>query len=149
METETRKDRIIRIIRTIMFNYKYDSVQKFADDIGANYMQVYYCSIGKTTTLSPDLEDKILAKFQDLNPSFLKTGLGSVTTDNIPTTIGERESFEVTNADMFRLLERITTLLEKVQEREDLLVQRIEELKRREKELDDKIKSSENSLNVC
>ena len=32
MEVESRKDRIIRIIKTIMFTYGFDSVQKFADD---------------------------------------------------------------------------------------------------------------------
>ena len=151
MEVESRKDRIIRIIKTIMFTYGFDSVQKFADEIGANYMQVYYTYIGRTTAISTELAEKILARFPDLNKKFLETGFGSVKAgeEEEPEEDVERPHDEITAADMFRLLERVTTLLEKVQERENLLLQKMEELKRREEKLEERLKDADQNFNVC
>lgn len=150
MEVESRKDRVIRIIKTIMFTYGFDSVQGFADEIGANYMQVYYTYIGKTTAISTELAEKILAKFTDLNKEFLETGFGPVKVGGEePGEDIVRPRDEVTTADMFRLLERVTTLLEKVQERENLLLQKMEELKRREEKLEERLKDADQKLNVC
>lgn len=138
---ETRKDRVIRIIKTLMYTFGYDSVQKFADDLNANYMQVYYCYTGKTTSISADLEEKIIAKFPKVNREFLRTGAGDVEGN------GEEEDElvipeqgEISAADMFRLLDRVTTLMEKLQTREDFLMRKLEELKRKEEEIDSKLK---------
>ena len=147
MENENRKDRIIRIIKTLMYTYGYNSVQKFADDIGANYMQVYYCYIGKTTSVSSDLEEKIISKLKDVNPEFIRTGFGPVKGgEEIPVPLGEKMSkTDISPNELYSLLDRVTTLLEKVQAREDYLIRRMEELKRKEEELDYKIKSLENN----
>ena len=137
---ESRKDRVIRIIKTLMFHLGYDSVQKFADDMGANYMQVYYCYTGKTTNISPNLENKIIAKFPNVSREFLRNGVGDVEGNSDFGESFAQEQNEVTAADMFRLLDRVTTLMEKLQTREDFLMRRLEELKRKEEEIDNKLK---------
>lgn len=128
---ESQSERTQRILKTIMFVTNYDKVNEFSDAIGANYMQVYYCVTGRTKGVNMDLAEKILKKFPDLNPEFIRKGVGvplkndSSNGNNVPTEFIPYEKYnnddlpQIATSDVVTLLNRVTSLLEKVQQKWD------------------------------
>lgn len=136
MEVETRKERVQRIISKVRQELGFRSVQKFADAIGAGYMQVYYCETGKVNEVSEELIEKITTTFDNVNPEFLRTGYGDIIKTEDKT---DNESFsldaQITNGEIVKLIDRLVLLLEKVQAREE----RLEEKCKRVEELENKL----------
>lgn len=121
-----------------MFELGYDSVSRFCNDLGANYMQVYYTYNGQNNTISSELIAKILNKYPQVRRQFIETGEGPALSDGktmhnqpVSTQLQTPENNQVTLDDMFRLLDRLTTLFEKVQKREE----KVEQLQERTENL--------------
>ena len=133
MQEETKKQRTARILRTLMFELGIDSVSKFCNEINANYMQVYYTYNGQVNSISYELISKILNKYPRVNRKYLESGEGDVFVNSDNSKLTERTAIDkpVSLDDMFRLLDRLTTLFEKVQKREE----HIEQLQERTEKL--------------
>lgn len=79
---ETKGERTARIIRTIVRHLHDVSIRQLSFDIGCNYMQLYYCSIGKTFELSDELVDAFRLKYPEFSESFLRYGTGKLIAAN-------------------------------------------------------------------
>lgn len=75
---ETKGERTARIIRTIVRHLHNVSIRQLAADIGCNYMQLYYCSVGKTSELSDELIDCFRLSYPEFSKTFLRYGTGNL-----------------------------------------------------------------------
>lgn len=135
MCTEKNFD-VSTVIKELMHEFGFSNVKEFSNELGCNYMMLYYHYIGRNNDMSSELAKKIIARYPNVRTEFLMRG-------ELPIFKGQEkempESFslkdEVTVSDMFKLLERVTTLLEKVQAREEIIDEKIKRLEELEKSL--------------
>lgn len=138
MVYESGNEMCKRVIRDLMHATGYDSVQEFADKLDVGYMTVYNPYSGRVSRLSDELISVVKEKFPEVNETYLMTGTGNILINNKQT----HNDPTLTNDDMFRLLERITTLLERVQMREERLTSIVENVTELQNKLASKILSS-------
>lgn len=143
---ESQTDRTTRILKTVLYVTNYDKINEFSDAIGANYMQVYNAYAGRTKVMPQSLAKKILEAFPELNPEFVNKGEGepllgggSHVSDDSSIFIrkNDDEPKDVTTSDMFKLLDRVTDLMKKVQEKWEELDKRELVLENRLRRIDD------------
>lgn len=75
---ETKGERTARIIRTIVRHLHDVSIRQLSMDVPCNYMQLYYCSVGKTFELSDELVAAFRNRYPEFNESFLRYGTGKL-----------------------------------------------------------------------
>ena len=134
-----------KIIKDVMSAKGYSSITDFANDIGISYMKLYYVYNGKTNNMSEDLAYRIVGRFPDINVAYLFTGHGSMLNNSVPKDYTPKEPVleepkpkeqepteqvkeeakeqkprsEISNSELFGLLERITALFERIQDSEE------------------------------
>lgn len=103
-----------KIIKDIMHYAGCDNVSLFCNLIGASYMKVYYMWRG-TTPISEEVLLKIHNTFPEIRLQYIK-GEDNRMLENDESTSNGKSDSQVTMQDMFVLIERLTTLFEKMQE---------------------------------
>lgn len=137
MEIETNKMRNSRIVKELMFNLGIKSVQEFVNLLGVPYMQVYYAYNGTVNNMSQEMIDKIIETYPNVRERFLRYGEYPIfyeKENEARLQNQEQEAFPkpVTNAELFTMLERITTLFEKLQHHDQSILAREDNLRKRE-----------------
>lgn len=129
------------IIKELMHEFGFTSVKEFAKELDCNYMMLYYHYAGRNNDMSSELAKKILARYPNVRTEFLMRGEMPIFKgqDKLMPESFSLSSDPVTTNDMFRLLDRITILLEKVQAREELLDEKLKRLEQLEKSLSEKL----------
>lgn len=112
---ENSYERSKRIIREVMHVAGFDSVQDFVNALGVNYMMVYNPYCGKVSRLSDELITRINQEYPNISIQYLTTGDGDLDQK-------QQSQDGVSNTDIVNLLERVTTLLEKIQSRDEKLL---------------------------
>lgn len=129
---ETKGQRTARIIRTVVRHLHDISIRQLASELGCNYMQLYYCSSGKTFELSQEVLDAFQLRYPEFNQSFLRYGTGKLvegdtseeeyeTTDEEPTSTSITGTNQLGIDDLARLFTRVLDMVDRTREREDII----------------------------
>lgn len=125
---ETKRDRTKRIMKSLLHALDMN-VSELSDATGIGYMGLYYLNVGRTREFPEETIDAICLKFPTISRDFLTTGIGSPFLDG--RKIDEEQSLKSENA----LLEKITSLLDRVLSREEAIDKKIVILEERISEL--------------
>lgn len=140
-----KNEGVSSIIKDLMHELGFSNVREFSEELGCNYMMLYYHFSGKNNVMSTELSKKILARYPNVRPQFIMRGEYPIfkgQEPEMPQSFGKTDA-TITSAEMFSLLDRITILLEKVQAREEYLDQKIAKVEELERELLEKSKKTE------
>lgn len=150
MEITQTKPQAKKIMKRIMNALGYTNVVEFAKDLNVPYMQVYNCIAGRTKEIPFAVSSAVMNKFPNVSIDFLHNMEGEpLRTANVPKFQENEESKEpsmltLTNQEIFNLLNRVTILLDKVQDAQTKMMNgmnRIDQLERNYRELIKAIKT--------
>ena len=109
----------------------------FAEQVGVSYMRIFDLQRGRTKKFNPNMVQSICNRFPQISKNFLYTGEGPLFIEDekpeLPKKPAQKELFSPEAAQP--TVERVLSLLEKLQQKDEYITEKMQKLQEWEREL--------------